>query len=199
MRSSTRSLLIALGTAAVIVVQPLLMDPGSRAAQDVPVVAAAEAPVPAAEPVTVRDGVQDGVQDGSGASRPGAPAASADAPPSPAPPPSGSGMGGDLPPGDLPTPPYPQCPITEAGAWWTDPGDPYTCIPPGSRPFHEPTPPGIDPGLLEPIFEEPGTAPAPGDDCRTTGALRCTVTIMGQDYVVTFADGKPVGVVEMQG
>jgi hypothetical protein len=108
-------------------------------------------------------------------------------------------MGGDLPPGLLPDPPYPQCPITEDGAWWTDPADPYTCIPPASRPFHEPTPPGIDPGLLEPIFEDPGTEPGPGGDCRTTGALQCTVTIMGQDYVVLFADGRPVGVVEAQG
>lgn len=65
----------------------------------------------------------------------------------------GSGMGGDLPPGYLPTPPYPQCPITAAGAWWTDPADPYTCLPPASVPFHEPTPPGIDPELLEPIVE----------------------------------------------
>jgi hypothetical protein len=72
---------------------------------------------------------------------------------------AGSGMGGDLPPGDLPTPPYPQCPITEAGPWWTDPSDPYTCIPPGSVPFHEPTPPGIPPELLEPIFEDPAPDP----------------------------------------
>ncbi|WDF32067.1 hypothetical protein PTW37_09250 [Arthrobacter agilis] len=72
---------------------------------------------------------------------------------------TGSGMGGDLPPEALPSPPYPKCPITAAGPWWTDPADPYTCLPPGSLPFYEPTPPGIDPGLLEPIFEEPG---APG-------------------------------------
>ncbi|KQN96725.1 hypothetical protein ASF21_15280 [Arthrobacter sp. Leaf234] len=65
----------------------------------------------------------------------------------------GSGMGGDLPPGNLPAPPYPHCPITAAGAWWTDPADPYTCIPPASVPWHEPTPPGIDPELLEPIVE----------------------------------------------
>ncbi|MEC5198298.1 hypothetical protein RCH21_000506 [Arthrobacter sp. PL16] len=69
----------------------------------------------------------------------------------------GSGMGGDLPPETLPEPSYPQCPITEAGAWWTEPSDPYTCLPPQSIPFHEPTPPGIPPELLEPIFEEPGT------------------------------------------
>ncbi|TPV22531.1 hypothetical protein FJV46_13820 [Arthrobacter agilis] len=69
---------------------------------------------------------------------------------------TGSGMGGDLPPEALPSPPYPKCPITAAGPWWTDPADPYTCLPPGSLPFYEPTPPGIDPGLLEPIFEEPG-------------------------------------------
>ncbi|MCU1632139.1 MAG: hypothetical protein JWM61_791 [Micrococcaceae bacterium] len=69
----------------------------------------------------------------------------------------GSGMGGDLPPETLPEPSYPQCPITDAGAWWTEPSDPYTCLPPQSIPFHEPTPPGIPPELLEPIFEEPGT------------------------------------------
>ena len=104
-------------------------------------------------------------------------------------------MGGDLPPEALPSPPYPQCPITEAGAWWTDPADPYTCIPPGSLPFHEPTPPGIPPELLEPIFEQP-VPPGPGEDCRLVGALQCTVTIMGEDYVVTFAEGRPVGVSE---
>lgn len=109
---------------------------------------------------------------------------------------TGSAMGGDLAPELLPLPPYPQCPVTDAGAWWTDPADPYTCLPPGSVAFHEPTPPGIDPELLEPIFEEPGTPPGPGDDCRTVGALQCTVMIMGQEYVVTFSGGKPVGVME---
>lgn len=132
-------------------------------------------------------------------------------------------MGGELPPEALPSPAYPQCPITDDGAWWTDPADPYTCLRPGSLPFHEPTPPGIDPELLKPIFEDatpeeprefheptpPGidpellkpifedpAVPARGEDCRTTGALQCTVTIMGQAYVVSFADGQPVGVVE---
>ncbi len=170
------------------------MEPGSQAAEDVPPAVqapAAEAPSPA--------GVQEGVQEGADGALPVAPAAETGPLPSPAPRPSGSGRGGDLPPEDLPAPPYPQCPITEAGAWWTDPADPYTCIPPGSLPFHEPTPPGIDPELLEPIFEEPGTAPDQGDDCRTTGAFQCTVTIMGQDYVVTFAHGKPVGILEVQG
>lgn len=104
-------------------------------------------------------------------------------------------MGGELPPEALPSPAYPQCPITDDGAWWTDPADPYTCLRPGSLPFHEPTPPGIDPELLKPIFEDPAV-PARGEDCRTTGALQCTVTIMGQAYVVSFADGQPVGVVE---
>jgi hypothetical protein len=69
----------------------------------------------------------------------------------------GSGMGGDLPPEALPLPPYSQCPITDAGVWWTDPADPYTCIPPDPIPFHEPTPPGMPPELLEPIFEDSST------------------------------------------
>ena len=66
-----------------------------------------------------------------------------------------SGMGGDLPPEVLPAPDYPQCPITEAGPWSNDTADPYTCIPPYPIQFHEPTPPGISPELLEPVFEAP--------------------------------------------
>lgn len=207
MRSSTRSLLVAFGTAAAIAVTPLVWDSTGRAVEDVPaavtspsgpalsapspgVVAAPDeapragdpAPVPATGPAAVADPVTPPTAPNPGSAAPN----------------PGSGMGGDLPPGNLPTPSYPDCPITEAGAWWTDPADPYTCIPPGSRPFHEPTPPGIDPELLQPIFEAPETPPGPGDDCRAVGALQCTVTIMGQDYVVTFADGKPVGVMESQ-
>ena len=170
------------------------MEP-TRQAADAPAVAqppAADPAPPVAVEAAVSPVVDPPVTDADPVSDP----VSEPAPPITRPP--GSGMGGDLPPGLLPDPAYPQCPITEDGAWWTDPADPYTCIPPGSIPFHEPTPPGIDPELLEPIFEEPGIAPGAGDDCRTAGALRCTVTIMGQDYVVTFADGKPVGVLEVQ-
>ncbi len=91
---------------------------------------------------------------------------------------SGSGMGGDLPPEALPSPPYPQCPITDAGVWWTDPADPYTCIPPGSIPFHEPTPPGMPPELLEPIFENvPTDTPTDGPmDAPAGDALGSAVT-----------------------
>ena len=189
------------------------MEFGSRAGEDVP--AAVATPAKGEIPTSVL--AENAVE--SPAAVPPAPVTVPTSPPAA---PSGSGMGGDLPPESLPSPPYPECPITEAGAWWTDPADPYTCIPPGSIPFHEPTPPGIDPGLLdpifeapgsfheptppgidpgllEPIFEAPGTGAGAGEDCRTTGVLQCTVTIMGQDYVVTFADGKPVGVVEVQG
>jgi hypothetical protein len=194
MRTSTRSLLFAFSTAAIILAHPLLTEPGPQVSEDVPAVVA----VPAVGPSSTA-GVQAEPHEGDDAALPAAPAAVTGPAPSPGPLSPGSGMGGDLPPEALPSPPYPQCPITEAGAWWTDPADPYTCIPPGSVPFHEPTPPGIDPELLEPIFEEPGTTPDPGNDCRTTGSNQCTVMIMGQDYVVTFADGKPVGVVEVQG
>ncbi len=212
------------------------MEFGSQAGEDIPAAVATPAKGEIPTSVLAEDAVES-------------PAAVAPAPlmvpTSPPAAPAGSGMGGDLPPESLPSPPYPECPITEAGAWWTDPADPYTCIPPGSMPFHEPTPPSIDPGLLEPIFDGPGsfheptppgidpgllepifdgpgsfheptppgidpkllepifegtgTGASPKDDCRTTGALQCTVTIMGQDYLVTFADGKPVGVRELQG
>jgi hypothetical protein len=216
MRHSTRSLTIALATAAAVAATPLVLeywelspagDPAaatSEVAADVappgpidsppgqPVAARVDAasagaersvfvPGPAPVPAQAEDAP---VASGQGSSLPGR---DSDGP--------GSGMGGDLPPEALPSPPYPQCPITGAGAWWTDPADPYTCIPPGSLPFHEPTPPGIPPELLEPIFEQPVT-PGPDEDCRLVGALQCTVTIMGQDYVVTFAEGRPVGVAE---
>lgn len=219
MRQSTRSLLVAFGTATAVVLTPLAMGLGGHTVDEVPPAAGAtvepvhttgqpvepaqptEQPVqPALSPV---DDASDADTPPTGTAPPtgAATETGSDAPvpmpgSAPALPGSGSGMGGDLPPEALPTPPYPQCPITEAGAWWTDPADPYTCIPPGSLPFHEPTPPGIPPELLEPIFETPGTEPGADDDCRTTGALRCTVTIMGQDYVVTFAEGKPVAVAE---
>jgi hypothetical protein len=192
MRTSTRSLLVAFSTAAIIVLHPLLTEPGTQASEGVPVVVG----VPAVEESSTA-GLHAGVQDAVDAEPPAAPAAEPS--PSSEPLPPGSGMGGDLPPEALPSPPYPQCPITEAGLWWTDPADPYTCIPPGSMPFHEPTPPGIDPALLEPVFEEPGTPPDQGGDCRVTGPNRCIVTIMGQEYAVTFADGEPLGVVEVQG
>ncbi|KNC18597.1 hypothetical protein AC792_11065 [Arthrobacter sp. RIT-PI-e] len=201
MRSSTKSLLVSLGTVAAVAVSPLILDTwgGTPQGSDAPVEAAVSATA-SASPGAVRTAVDD-------------------AAPSPSPS-TGSAMGGDLPPELLPNPPYPQCPVTEEGAWWTDPGDPYTCIDPGSVPFHEPTPPGIDPELLKPIFENPGyfheptppgidpellepiftdpapVEPAPATDCRTAGTLQCTVSIMGQDYVVSFSDGKPVGVVE---
>lgn len=83
----------------------------------------------------------------------------------------GSGMGGDLPPEVLPAPAYPQCPITEAGPWGTDPADPHTCIPPYPIQFHEPTPPGIPPELLEPIFEEPGAPVAPVTPAGPEGSV----------------------------
>ncbi|TYC99490.1 hypothetical protein FQ377_05890 [Arthrobacter echini] len=172
------------------------------------------------------------------------PSEGVDGPPgSPVPP--GSGMGGDLPVESLPAPGYPSCAVDGAGTWWTDPADPYTCLPPVSRPFHEPTPPGMPPELSQPIFGEPpvsrpfheptppgmppelsqpifGEPPVsrpfheptpPGmppelsqpifgdpaealtpDDCRVTGAMQCTVTIMDQVYVVDFVDGEPVAV-----
>ncbi|MHA7284859.1 hypothetical protein ACX80I_01150 [Arthrobacter sp. MDT3-44] len=176
-------------------IAPLALEYQGQAAEDAPVSAVVDAVAPAPSGAA-GDLVADPAPSTGGQESP----VPEDTPPAPAPAPApawpGSGMGGDLPPGSLPVPPYPECPITEAGAWWTDPADPYTCIPPGSVPFHEPTPPGIDPELLEPIFEEPQTQPGPGDDCRLVGALQCTVTIMGQDYVVTFSDGKPVGVAE---
>lgn len=206
MRTSTRSLLVGLGTAATIVAAPLVFDPGARSVDDLH--AAMSDPVPGDVQTSSSAPIAPAADSAGPAPVEGtaevpAPPVVAQAPlPDPtapaAPPYPGSGMGGDLPPEALPSPPYPVCPITEAGVWWTDPADPYTCIPPGSIPFHEPTPPGIDPELLEPIFEEGPTEPGPGDDCRLVGALQCTVTIMGTDYVVTFADGKAVGVMEAQ-
>lgn len=197
MRSSTRSLLIAFGTAAAVAVVPLALDQGGQASDEHAVAVVDTTPtlskvtdVSAGSSAVPAGDVQEPVA-GDTAVAP-SPASG----PTTSPGTTGSAMGGDLAPELLPLPPYPQCPVTDAGAWWTDPADPYTCLPPGSVPFHEPTPPGIDPELLEPIFEEPGTPPGPGDDCRTIGALQCTVTIMGQEYVVTFSDGKPVGVME---
>ncbi len=197
MRSSTRSLLIAFGTAAAVAVVPFALDQGGQASDE-----HAAARVNTTATLTEFTGGSVGsstvpigqVQEPIAGDTAVAPSPASG--PSTSPGATGSGMGGDLAPELLPLPPYPQCPVTDAGAWWTDPADPYTCLPPGSVPFHEPTPPGIDPELLEPIFEEPGTPPGPGDDCRTIGALQCTVTIMGQEYVVTFSDGKPVGVME---
>ncbi len=102
-------------------------------------------------------------------------------------------MGGDLPPELLPSPPYPSCPVTELGNWWTDPADPYSCLPPESRGFSEPVPP-VGPGDWTPW----GPAPAePSGDCRVDGTQRCEVLIMGQTYVVTFSDGKPLHVYEV--
>lgn len=219
MRHTTRSLLIAFGTAGTLVVTPLALDHPREAAVDPAVpMGSVSAPVtapgspaaadPAPAGTVSADATAGPIGAGDTSAAPGPPeaapvpsqAAPAPGPPlsQPAPAPTGpdGGMGGDLPPGALPMPPYPECPITEEGAWWTDPSDPYTCIRPGSIPFYESTPPGIPPGLLEPIFEEPGTAPGPGEDCRLIGALQCTVTIMGEEYVVTFSDGEPVGVAE---
>ncbi len=224
MRSSTKSLLVTLGTVAAIAVTPLVLDNRGGTA-DGSIVSAESLLSDSAASDAVQDPTRQGSVDTEvvvGTDATPLPAqAPADGAASPARP--GSGMGGDLPPEYLPAPPHPQCPITEAGAWWTDPADPYTCIRPGSMPFHEPTPPGIDPELLKPIvedarpgsvpfheptppgidpellkpiFEAPSVEPVPGADCRTSGALQCTVTVMGQDYVLTFSDGKPVGVAE---
>lgn len=220
MHSSTRSLVIAFGTAAAVALAPLALDHSGQAV-DSPVAAVSGAPAGSAPPGTAVPVGTTGTSDSAGAevaaldptTMPSPPVVASDGPgldPVTDTLPIGSGAGG-LSSGSLPTPSHPQCPVTEAGAWWTDPADPYTCIPPGSMPFHEPTPPGtssgsvpfheptppgIPPELLEPIFETPGAEPGPGGDCRTTGALQCTVTIAGQDYVVTFADGSPVGVAE---
>jgi len=224
MQHTTRSLLVAFGSAAALVAAPLVLDVQERTAADEAVTVAGAAPAPptvagaAPAPPTGAVPVPAPPTGAVLAAVPAVPAlpAATDVPSGgsvlaedpdapgptttvPVPLPAGSTRGGDLPPELLPTPPYPSCPITEDGAWWTEPGDPYTCLPPGTATFYEPTPPGIPPELLEPIFEEPGTGPGPDDDCRTSGALQCTVTIMGQDYVVTFADGKPVGVREAQG
>lgn len=214
MRHSTRSLTIALASAAAIAAAPLVFDyRGPATAEATAAVTSEAAEIATPDPTGPPTGAPGAGQVDPAAFAgvevpvvvPGIPSAlprteAPDVPPGSGLPVGGtagrgSGMGGDLPPEALPEPPYPQCPITEAGAWWTDPADPYTCIPPGSLPFHEPTPPGISPELLEPIFEQP-VPPAPGEDCRLVGALQCTVTIMGQDYVVTFAEGRPVGVSE---
>lgn len=193
MRSSTRSLLVSFGAAAAILVTPLALQSSQQVVHDIPAAVAAEAATESPDAV-----LADRVPESPSAVVPGSVIPAPIGVPAPSAPGTavpGSATGDGLPPELLPAPPYPQCPVTEAGAWWTDPADPYTCIPPGSIPFHEPTPPGIDPELLKPIFEEPGA----GDDCRTTGALQCAVTIMGQEYVVTFANGKPVSVSEAQG
>ncbi|MHA7238534.1 hypothetical protein [Arthrobacter sp. TMS1-12-1] len=209
MQHTTRSLLVAFGSAAVLVAAPLALDLQERTVADDAVTVPSQAPasptdaaptvaVPAAVPaVPVLPATADDPSAGGGPAE--HTAAPDPAPTAPAPLPAGATRGGDLPPELLPVPPYPQCPITEDGAWWTDPADPYTCLRPGSVTFYEPTPPGIPPELLEPIFEEPDAAPTPENDCRTSGALRCTVTIMGQEYVVTFREGKPVSVLEAQG
>ncbi|WP_156135171.1 hypothetical protein [Arthrobacter sp. L77] len=196
MQHTTRSLLVAFGSAAALVAAPLVLDTQGRTAADeaVTVSGAAIAP-PASAPLLVAP------SDGPSAAG-GSPAAAADpastTAPGPVPSPPADGRAADPAAELLPGEPSPQCPITEEGAWWTDPADPSTCQRPGSRPFFEPTPPGIAPELLEPIFEDPAT-PGAGDDCRITGALQCVVEIMGQDYVVTFSDGVPVGVAEARG
>lgn len=214
MRSSTKSLLVTFGTVAALTVTPLVLDLAGDTPQGPPA-SAADTTISDTTSAVTSDAARTAVDEPAppvGDPRPGVGAA-----PLPRP---GSTMGGDLPPEYLPTPPYPQCAITDAGNWWTDPADPYTCRPPEPISFHEPTPPGIDPELLQPIFEEPisfheptppgidpellepifedpaAIEPAPGADCRTTGSLQCTVSIMGQNYVVTFSDGQPVGVVE---
>ncbi|MBG6217593.1 hypothetical protein IWX75_002051 [Arthrobacter sp. CAN_A6] len=102
----------------------------------------------------------------------------------------GSGMGGDLPPELLPSPAYPSCPVTDLGNWWTDPADPYTCLPPESRGFSEPVPP-VGPGDWTPWDPAPVQ---PGEDCRVDGVQRCEVLIEGQTYVVTFSEGAPLHV-----
>ncbi|WP_298251331.1 hypothetical protein [uncultured Arthrobacter sp.] len=252
MRNTTRSLLVGVGTATVLLV-PLMVDAGGQELADAPAtagVAPAQLPpggnspggtggdspggtgVAGSEPITAQP------SEGAGG-LPGSPV------------PAGSGMGGDLPVELLPTPAYPSCAVDAAGTWWTDPADPYTCLPPvsrpfheptppgmppelsrpilgdpeealgsrpfheptppgmppelsrpilgdpvealGSRPFHEPTPPGMPPELSQPILGEPVEALVP-DDCRVTGAMQCTVTIMDQAYVVDFVDGEPVAV-----
>ncbi|WP_434994046.1 hypothetical protein [Arthrobacter sp. Ld5] len=206
MQHGTRSLLIAFTSAAALVAAPVVMEVQGRTDEAVAVpapTAAAPSAVPSSVPaVAPPSSSAPAVPVPAGGSPAVSGAVDAPAAPGPTPPaplPADPARGGDLPPESLPTPPYPQCPITEEGAWWSDPGDPYTCLPPGSMMFHEPTPPGIPPELLEPIFEDPATAPAPEDDCRVTGAMQCVVVIMGQEYTVTFADGRPVGVVEAQG
>lgn len=99
-------------------------------------------------------------------------------------------MGGDLPPELLPSPAYPSCPVTDLGNWWTDPADPYTCLPPESRGFSEPVPP-VGPGDWTPWDPAPVQ---PGEDCRVDGVQRCEVLIEGQTYVVTFSEGAPLHV-----
>ncbi|MBG6225685.1 hypothetical protein IWX63_002258 [Arthrobacter sp. CAN_A2] len=194
MQHTTRSLLVAFGSAAALVAAPLVLDVQGRTAADEAVAVPGAA---TAGPASAPDlpPIADGPAGVSGST--GAPAGSG-AMTAPVPLPTDAGRPGDLPQGFLSATPSPRCPVTEEGAWWTDPADPSTCLRPGSVPFFEPAPPGIPPELLEPIFEEPPTLPGTGEDCRVTGTRECVVDIMGQGYVVTFADGKPVGVVEAQ-
>ncbi|WP_146067371.1 hypothetical protein [Arthrobacter sp. SX1312] len=197
MRHTTRSLLLAFGSAAALVATPLALDVQGGTVADHAVAGPGAATTPSMA-IPAVPGTADG---------PPAVGASTEDPVEvvpvttttvQVPPPVDAGPEGDLLSEVPPPPPSPQCPITEEGAWWTDPADPHTCLRPGSIPFFEPTPPGIAPELLEPIFEDPPTSPDAGEDCRLTGAQECVVGIMGQDYVVTFADGRPVGVVEAQ-
>ncbi|THJ66973.1 hypothetical protein E8P82_05815 [Arthrobacter echini] len=206
--------------AATALLAPLLLDMGEdegSAGSTVVPVALQQGPVPEedlprAGALTMKEvpGAVAVRDEGSGA----VPASSA-----------GSAMGGDLPTSGLPSPAFPRCPTPAEGNWWTDPADPYTCLPPVPVPFHEPTPPGMPPELLQPIdaaptapgvlpvpvpFHEPTppgmlpellqpidaapTAPIDTDDCRVSGAMQCTVTIMGQAYVIDFVGGEPVAV-----